>query len=154
MHELVIQRTAERIVEKEHLMAVLNSLKVGFHRIVIRDARTRTHPQNRYYWGVVVPMVKEGLRDAGYDEVQTNMDAHEVMKHIHLKKRIVSNKTGDVIDIAGSSAKLPIPEFNEYIERICRWSAEYLGVAIPAPNEVMSDLDTYMEEIEFEMIPE
>lgn len=152
MRELIIQRSAERIVNKEELLAVFNSLKVGYHRLIIKDARTRSHPQNRYYWGVVVPMAMQGLRDAGYDDVQDLMDTHEVLKHIHLRKRIVSKQTGDVIDIAGSSAKLTIPEFEEYIERICKWSAEYLNVVIPAPNEQIAKLSAYAEELEYEMI--
>jgi hypothetical protein len=152
MRELIIQRSPDRIVNKEELLAVFNSLKVGFHRLIIKDARTRSHPQNRYYWGVVIPMVKDGLREAGYDEVRDMMDAHEVVKHLHLRKRIVSKQTGDVIDIAGSSAKLTIPEFNEYIERICRWSAEFLYVVIPAPNQQMIKLAEYIDELEYEMI--
>lgn len=152
MRELIIQRSDERIVNKEELLAVFNSLKVGFHRLTIKDARTRSHPQNRYYWGVVVPMAMEGLKDAGYDEIQNMMDAHEILKHLHLRKRIVSKQTGDVIDIAGSSAKLTIPEFDEYLERICKWAAEYLNVVIPAPNEQISKLSAYAEELGYEMI--
>lgn len=154
MQELIIQRTPDRIVEKEHLLSVLNSLKVGYHRIIIRDARTRSNPQNRYYWGVVVKMVRAGLVDAGYDDVQSDMDAHEVLKQLHLKKKVVSRQTGDVISIAGSSAKLSVPEFEAYINRACKWAAEFLNVVIPAPNEVMQNLKDWAEEIEFEMIPD
>ena len=88
-------------------------------------------------------MKKKGLYDAGYDEVTTNDDAHEVMKHIHLRKRIVSKQTGDVIDISNSSAKLSIPEFNIYIEAICKWASEYLGIVIPEPNDQLAEFKNW-----------
>lgn len=127
-------------------------LKDGKHLVTVKDMRKRSIPQNSYYWGVIVPLVRKGLYDAGYDEVRTNDDAHEVLKHIHLRKRMVSRQTGDVIDIAGSSAKLTTPEFNEYIESICRWSAEFLGVVIPSPHEYLSvEFDNWIENLAHEV---
>lgn len=118
--------------------------------MIIKDARTRSLPQNAYYWGVIVPLVRQGLYDAGYDEVKTNMDAHEVIKHLHLRKRVVSKQTGDVIDIAGSTAGLSVIEFNTLIEDVCRWSAEFLGVVIPSPNQQMKDFEDYVNLMEDE----
>lgn len=135
MKEIVLNISNRRIINLQDFKQLLNELKDGKHHITIKDMRKRSLPQNAYYWGVVVPMVKKGLYEAGYDEVQSNDDAHEVIKHIHLRKRIVSKQTGDVIDIAGSTAKLSIPEFNNFIEDVCRWSAEFLGVVIPSPNQ-------------------
>jgi hypothetical protein len=138
------------LINKDHLLSVLNSLKVGQHyRVIIKDARSRSLPQNAYYWAVVVPMVRKALYDLGYDEVKDNMDAHEVLKHLHLRKRIVSKQTGDVIDIAGSSASLTISEFNEYIENICRWASQNLDLVIPSPNQQMKDFEGYSESLEY-----
>ena len=131
---------------------VFNQLKDGKHLVIVKDMRKRSIPQNSYYWSVVVPNVRKGLYDAGYDEVKTNNDAHEVIKHIHLRKRIVSKYTGDVIDIAGSSAELSTPSFNDFIESICQWSAEFLGVVIPSPNEYVSkEFENWIEAIEHEV---
>ena len=131
-------------------MAVLNSLKVGNHyRVIIKDAKSRSLPQNAYYWAVIVPMVRKALYDLGYDEVKDNMDAHEVLKHLHLRKRIVSKQTGDVIDIARSSAELTIPEFNEYIENICRWAAQNIELVIPSPYQQLKDFEGYSEALKY-----
>lgn len=151
MKEVLIHISNGRIGNIDEFRSIMNSLKDGHYKVEIRDARKRSIPQNSYYWGVVIPYVKEGLREAGYEEVQTPMDAHEVLKHIHLRRRIVSHSTGDVIDIADSTAALKIPEFNDYIEKICRWSVEYLNVVIPSPNQVMIDFEQYTESIETQM---
>ncbi len=135
MVEVIIHISNRRIVNMQEFKDAFNQLKDGKHLVTVKDMRKRSVPQNSYYWGVVVPMVRKGLYDAGYDEVTTNEDAHEVLKHIHLRKRIVSKQTGDVIDISDSSAKLSIPQFNEYIEAICKWASEFLNVVIPSPNE-------------------
>jgi len=111
-------------------------LKNGKYHITIKDARKRSIPQNRYYRGVVVPIVRAGLYEAGYDEVKTNEDAHEVLKGLFHKKDIVNKQTGDVITTVLSTTEFSIPEFDNYIERICKWAAEFLGVVIPAPNQV------------------
>ena len=81
--------------------------------------------------------------------MRDNLYAHEVLKHIHLRKRIVSTQTGDVIDIAGSSASLTIPEFDRYLEDICRWAAMDLDLVIPSPNQQMMELLEYNESLEY-----
>ena len=152
MQEVLISRTDRGLTNQDQLIAVFNSLKIGHYRVIVKDARTRSLPQNAYYWGVIIPLVRQGLLDAGYDEVRTSIDAHEVLKHLHLRKRFVSKQTGDVIDIAGSSSKLTIHEFNNYIENICRWSAEFLGVVIPSPNQQMAQLGEYIDFLECEEV--
>ncbi|MBS1915702.1 MAG: hypothetical protein JST87_05455 [Bacteroidetes bacterium] len=91
--------------------------------------------QNKYYWGCLLPMVQEGLNHAGYNEVKTPEDAHEVLKHLFLKKKIVNQNTDETIEIAGSTQKLTTVQFNEFVDEVIRWAAAYLSIAIPLPNE-------------------
>ena len=147
MVEVVIHISNRKVVNMKEFQEAFNQLKDGKHLVTVKDMRKRSMPQNAYYWGVIVPMVRKGLYEAGYDEVTTNDDAHEVMKHIHLRKRIVSKQTGDVIDISNSSAKLSIPEFNIYIEAICKWASEYLGIVIPSPNDQLAEFENWEHSI-------
>lgn len=148
MKEVVLHISNRKIQNMEEFKATLRDLKDGRHLVSVKDMRRRSLPQNAYYWGVIVPMIREGLYDSGYDDVRTNDDAHEILKHIHLKKRMINKQTGEVIDIGGSTAELSIPEFNDFIERICRWSAEFLGVVIPSPNEQLVMFNEWQETIE------
>lgn len=147
MVEVVIHISNKKVINMAEFREAFNRLKDGKHLVTVKDIRRRSVPQNAYYWGVIVPMVRRGLYEAGYEEVKTNDDAHEVMKHVHLKKRVVSRQTGDVIDLAGSSADLSIPEFAEYIERICQWAAEYLNVVIPSPYEQLVEFEEWEQKL-------
>jgi hypothetical protein len=147
MVEVIIDIANRSVVNMKEFRAAFNQLKDGKHLVTVKDMRRRSIPQNSYYWAVVVPLVRKGLYDAGYDDVRTNDDAHEVLKHVHLRRRMVSKQTGDVIDIAGESKKLTIPEFNDYIETVCRWSAEFLNVVIPSPNEQLAEFESWEQQI-------
>ena len=147
MVELIVNISNKRIVNMSDLKSAFNNLKDGRHLITIKDFRKRSIPQNSYYWGVVVPMVRRGLYDAGYDAVRTNDEAHAVLKHVFLRKEIVSKETGDMIEMSGSTTALTIPEFNDFLESVCRWASEYLGIIIPDTNEVIIDFSESVEEI-------
>lgn len=118
-------------------------LKEGKHLVTVKDYRRRSLPQNAYYWSVVVPMVRRGLYESGFDEVQTDQDAHELIKKEFVRKEFVNKQTGEVVSITGSTAGLSVSEFAEYLEKICRWASEYLGVVIPSPNQEMAQFNDW-----------
>jgi hypothetical protein len=111
--------------------AKMNPGKQLMIRIDKRGSR-RSNPQLRYYWGVVVETVRHGLINLGHE-----LNKDEV--HFFLKERFnsvpVENKKGEIIDIPGSTTQMTKTEFGEYIEKIARFSAEFLGEVIPQPNE-------------------
>lgn len=110
------------------------ALPDGTYLITIKSKKQRSVQQNRFWWGALLPLVKIGLNDAGYSEVKTNEDAHEVIKAIFLKKHI-SNSDGLALEMAGSTAELTTIEFNELIDNVQKWAAEFLNIQIPSPNE-------------------
>jgi hypothetical protein len=110
-------------------------LPQGKYLITIESVKKRSLPQNAYYWSVCVPLIKKGLYDIGYRDIKTNDDAHEVMKHLFLKKKFSNEESGEVIVVPGSTASLKTVEFNEYLEEIWQWASDYLNIQIPQPNE-------------------
>jgi len=126
------------ITNRQVIDKYLTGLPDGNFLVKIEQKKKRSLPQNAFYWGVVCDMVKDGLRDAGYSEVKTIEDAHEILKALFLKRKIVNQQTDEVIEIPGSTAKLTTVQFNEYIEEIQRWASEYLSITIPSPNEQAS----------------
>jgi len=105
--------------------AYLSAFKEGarIELILRRATKKRTDPQNRYYWGVVVPMLAEHF---GY----TKDEMHEALKWQFLKKPEAAPPT------VGSTRKLTTEQFNEYIESIQIWAASEFSVVVPDPNEV------------------
>ena len=81
--------------------------------------------------------VFNGLRDLGFDEVQTKEDAKLVVKSLFLKKQIGSTETGEVIDIIRDTSSLTKEEFNLLIEDVQRWAATFLNVVIPDPGTAL-----------------
>jgi RNA-binding protein YhbY len=149
MIELKLKIYGRRLMNLPQLQALFSELKDGEYLLTIKNIRKRTLQQNAYYWGVVVPLVKKALRDAGFDEVDDNEAAHEVMKVLFLKREIVNKQTGEMISLPVSSTKLTVPEFNEYLEKVCKWAAEYLDTVIPSPNSALADFDDYVEKSSF-----
>lgn len=110
----------------------------GSYKITIKRGKRRSNKQNRYYWGVVVAMVFQGLRDQGFDTIIEPEDAHLVCKSMFLKE--VEEHNGIKIEKAGSSKKLTKKEFEEYVAHITLWAWDYLNIVIPAPGQQM-DMD-------------
>lgn len=135
MKETIIYKSNNEVTNLKVVIGLLNSLPDGRFLLTTKNINKRSLPQNQYYWGCVVPMVKDGLVNIGYSEVKTNEDAHEILKHLFLKRKIVNQNTEEVIEIAGSTAELQTQEFNNFLEEVWRWASEYLGINIPEPSE-------------------
>lgn len=101
-----------------------------------RATKPRGNQQIRYYFGVVVNIVKDALNDLG-NELYTD-EVHDFLKSKFLFKEIVNESTGEVYRVPLSlSNEEDVTTFvmSEYIEKIQRWAADELGVYIPDPNE-------------------
>src|SRR5262245_5435283 len=94
--------------------------------VVKKWARKRSTNQNRFWWGVVVPMFAERC---GYQPWE-----HEAV-HDELMRVLLGMREGGhaALPIRESSAKLTTAEFNVLIERAQVFAAEKLGLVIPDP---------------------
>lgn len=95
--------------------------------------RARSNSQNRFYHGVVVPIIVELLREYGND---ADCDiAHAFCKDMFLPPAGVKRvKVGKVSHESRSSTWLNTMEWEEYIERIRVFAAEN-NYTINYPNE-------------------
>ena len=98
--------------------------------IIRKHSSKRTNEQNKYYFGVVVPILADYF---GHDSVES---MHEDLK---LEFNPVPSKIDPTKIIGGSTTKLSTEEFfskeDSYVNRICRWSAEKYGLYIPPPKK-------------------
>lgn len=109
----------------------------GRYCVKIEKKNRRSLPQNAYYHSVIVPEIKRGMYEIGYDEISTT-EVHEFIKARFLQKEVINKKTGEVLLVPGSTAKLTTIEFNEFIEKCQRFASEFLSVVIPDPNQQVS----------------
>ena len=102
--------------------------------IVVKLKRsTRSSQQNRYYWGIVVPLVMQGLIELGHDV--NKQDTHEFIKANFNYEEIVNKDTGELFRMTKSTARLNKNDFGVMIEKLKVFASEYLNVYIPEPNE-------------------
>lgn len=130
--------------------------KDGKWELVARRPK-RSNPQNRYYWGIVVEMVKMGLIESGnYIHLESDL-VHEFLKQkfgvkINIQTEQVLNVDPTPYTLGGtiitfptlyvpkSTSKYTTGEFTAYLEAIRQWASEFLGVEIPGPEEAKKNL--------------
>lgn len=94
--------------------------------IVVKEyKKKRSNEQNRYYHGVIIPVLAEYF---GY----THDEMHDAIKIHFLQRAPESGKPFTV----GSTAKLTTEQFKQLTDDIKIWAATEYGVFIPDPHEV------------------
>lgn len=130
--------TAGGRIPAETMQAILNLLKdYGGKRVKISVAlvrRKRSDPQNRFYWGVVVPLVLQMFLDYG-NEVDGD-DVHRFLKgKVGGMKKPIFDRNGEILSWSvDTSTKLSTYEWEVWMEKIRAWAAP-IDLFIPMPNE-------------------
>ena len=123
-----------KLVNKAEMLKFAISLNCKEFTFTLEKKRNkRSNEQNRYYWGVVVPLVKQGLTELGY--LVSIESTHDFIKSEFNYKEIVNKDTGEVKRLPNTTTQLSKTEFSDMIERIKQWSAEWCGIYIPDTGE-------------------
>lgn len=109
----------------------------GPHRVSIHKERAnRSSPQNRWYWGCIVPRVAAGLEEC-WGEKMSHDETHEWLKAKFNSRVMVNRKSGEVVGrTPQSTATLDVAQFSEFVEKVIRFAGESLGIEIPQPSTV------------------
>jgi hypothetical protein len=98
------------------------------------DVRKRSSKQNNYYWGVILPFVKELLNETGWN--YSIEDVHDYLRSEFCYKEMVNTETGEIRRIIMSTTNLTTVGFSEYIERINGFVVENFGCSLPESESV------------------
>ena len=101
---------------------------------VEKKKKRRSNAENRYYWGCVIPSIRHAMESKGF-LIQNNETIHELLKVKFLKGEIINLATGEIIETIGSTTRLTTTAFEEYLEQIRAWAAQYLECIIALPSE-------------------
>jgi hypothetical protein len=124
-----------RILNKRMFDAHIESLNGKEVSIILdKNTKKRSNNQNAYYHGVVLPIVKAGLIDAGFENYRNNEQVHDLLKFRFLKTN-ESNTDGEFIERIKSTSELSTSQFMDFIAEVQQWATEFLNVYIPEPNE-------------------
>lgn len=98
--------------------------------------KTRSNNQNRYYWGVVVEIWKQLLKES-QGEIYSSQEVHDFLKMNFNYREIVDESTGEILRSTKSTTENSTTEMEEYL-LVCRQKAEqFFDFIIPEPNEEM-----------------
>jgi hypothetical protein len=132
--DLIIHIESGRVINKVPVYKFFKELADGSYLAKFQPRKVRTNNQNAYYFAIL-PLILEGLKEAGFDDIRDKDDVHYLLKVMFLKRKVWNHQTGEVIgEISRSTTELSTTEFSEYLDRIGQWCAEYLGFELPAPN--------------------
>jgi hypothetical protein len=134
-HFCIVSIESGKITTMAPFVKMLWELKDGKYEIAIRSLNKRSLNQNSYYWLIMTDYIQPGLYNAGWSSIKTKEAAHEFVAGMFLKVKLVNESTGEMTERVRSTTELNKTEFNVYLEEIWQWAAEYLGVAIPSPNQ-------------------
>ena len=98
-----------------------------------RKRKKRSLPQNSYYWGVIVKIIRNELYELG--SIYTHKQVHGILKEMFLKVDEPIGDDGLFISRVKSSKELSTSEFMDYTAQVIRWAAEFLNCVIPDPGQ-------------------
>ena len=125
---------------KRNRNLVLNAIKYFNDKDVIitfsKPKKSRSNNQNRYYWGVVLPLVQNGLLEATGELRSIDNIHYKILLPLFAPlNEIVNKDTGESLNERLTSSEMTTTQFCEYIMEVQKWGAEFLGIDIPSPNE-------------------
>ena len=101
-----------------------------------KPKKKRSNNQNQFYWGVCIPLIQSGLKDAtGEFRTAENIHYKILLPLFAPTNEIVNTETGECISEKLSSSEMTTTQFCEYILEIQKWASEFLAIDIPSPNE-------------------
>lgn len=116
------------------MLAMLRQFEGQWVSITVRVRRKRRSlKQNRFYFGVILPLAAEFMRDLGND--MDDEEAHNWLKeHVGKLVKNVESPSGVRTRTIRSSRDLTTAEWEDYMQRIRAWAAEF-DLMLPLPNE-------------------
>ena len=110
----------------------LRTLGNGKYKITISKATKRTLAQNDWFHSIL-PLIRDGLRDAGYNEIRTNEDAKDFVKSLFFSEEISNGiETMKIVRGTSETSKL---DFASRAEDIIIWAQTYLGIDVAPPGK-------------------
>lgn len=118
-----------KVVWSAALTAQVRELRDGDYEMRLeRKKATRSHQQNRLYWGVILRALAD---HTGY----STDELHEICKAKFLPKRLaVADGNGEIVGefvIGGTTTTLSTKEFTEYLDAVTEWGLT-LGLTFPS----------------------
>ena len=101
---------------------------------VKRRSNARSSNQNRYYWGVIVPIWQEIILTE-WGEIWSKEETHEFLKYNCNYIEKVNESTGEIIRVSKSTTENSTTDSEMMHKQARDLAYEMFNVTIPLPNE-------------------
>ena len=101
---------------------------------ISRKYPTRSIPQNKFYWGVLIPQFQELIND-NWGEIKSSEETHEILKFACNYDEKVNEETGEIIRIPKSTTELTTTGFMDYHQKLRQLAMDYFNAVLHEPNE-------------------
>jgi len=118
----------------------VRGLECELVKITIEKYRSkRSNPQNRYYWGVIVPHALMAMKDAGNGWLSEKSEEHHQIIHDMLTERFLDNAFEIVLPDGTSKSKNSTKQLNtlqmmDYCDQVRQWLLDVFGYYCPLPE--------------------
>ena len=118
----------------------VRGLECELVKITIEKYRSkRSNPQNRYYWGVIVPHALMAMKDAGNGWLSEKSEEHHQIIHDMLTERFLDNAFEIVLPDGTSKSKNSTKRLNtlqmmDYCDQVRQWLLDVFGYYCPLPE--------------------
>ena len=96
--------------------------------------KQRSNSQNRYYWGLVIPIWQKILKDE-WGDFYSKEETHEFLKYNCNYIEKVVEETGEIIRLSKSTKENSTTEQEELHTQARNLAFEMFNITIPLPNE-------------------
>lgn len=133
--DLFVHIDEQGIINKKAVKNAFDNLNPGKYLVTIENKNKRTSQQNRYLHGVLLPIVKDALRDAGWNNIRTLEDAKDFIKVKFLIKEFINEETGEIIQLFSRTSELNKEQFSNLVDDVSVWLWEYFNISLPLPGQ-------------------
>lgn len=99
-----------------------------------RKYKQRSLPQNKFYWGVIIPLFQQLILD-NWGEIKDKEEIHEVLKYQCNYEERANLITGEITKIPKSTTELTTFGWLEYEQKIRQFAMDFFNTTLPEPNE-------------------
>lgn len=135
MREVVIHKEDRKVVNKKQLIAFIEELTTGKWLLKAERKDKRSNQQNKYLHGCMLPIIRDALKDAGWNNIKTIEDAKDYVKVKFLKYDLVNEQTGEVQEMYRNTSALTKLQFMELVQDVQIWLLDMFGIDLPMPGK-------------------
>ena len=102
--------------------------------IIKRKYKSRSLPQNNFYWAVTLPFFQNLFHEA-WGEIRPIEEIHEILKATCNYTEIPNPSTGEVQRIPRSTTELTTSEWMDFELQMDQFARDFFNATLPKPNE-------------------